>query len=266
MPETPDSEGPIGQQGAGLGAALGSLRVLGALFVLFARMLRRLFHRDWDGEELVRNLYRMGVQSLPIVAITALFTGGIMVIQAAPIVERYGAHGLLGWGAGFGTLREVGPLLTALMISGRVGANNAAELGSMVVTEQVDALRALAIHPESFLLLPRLMAIVTTLFLSVIFADALALTGAALVGKWLLAVEPAIFFQSLTNGLLSTWDVLHGLSKSIAFGAVIGLCSCHFGVSARGGAPGVGRAVHLSVVGSAAGIFALDYLLSFVIA
>ncbi len=84
----------------------------------------------------------MAVKSLPIVVVTALFTGAIMVIQAAPIVQRYGAQGLLGWGAGFGTLREIAPLLTALMISGRVGANNTAELGTMVVTEQIDALRA----------------------------------------------------------------------------------------------------------------------------
>ena len=84
-----------------------------------------------DGAELLRNLYRMGVKSLPIIIVTALFTGAIMVIQAAPIVQRYGAHGLLGCGAGFGTLREIGPLLTALMISGRVGANNTAEIAFM---------------------------------------------------------------------------------------------------------------------------------------
>jgi len=114
------------------------------------------------------------------VATTALFTGGIMVIQAGPIVERYGAHGLLGWGAGFGTLREIGPLLTALMISGRVGANNTAELGTMAVTEQLDALRALAIDPMDFLIAPRFTSIVLTLLLSTLFADALALFGAAL--------------------------------------------------------------------------------------
>ena len=98
----------------------------------------------------------MAVKSLPIVVVTALFTGAIMVIQAAPLVKRYGAEGLLGWGAGFGTLREVAPLLTALMISGRVGANNTAELGTMVVTEQIDALRVLAIDPIAFLIVAAL--------------------------------------------------------------------------------------------------------------
>ena len=125
----------------------------------------------------------MGVKSLPIVVVTALFTGAIMVIQAAPLVKRVGAEGLLGWGAGFGTLREVAPLLTALMISGRVGANNTAELGTMVVTEQIDALRALAIDPVAFLVVPRFLGIVVTLFVMTLYADALALLGAAVHGR-----------------------------------------------------------------------------------
>src|SRR3954462_15016155 len=108
----------------------------------------------------------MGIKSMPIVTVPALVTGGIMVIQAAPIVQRFGAYGLLGWGAGFGTLREVAPLLTALMINGRVGANNTAELGTMVVTEQIDALRVLAIDPISFLIAPRFLAMIITLFVA----------------------------------------------------------------------------------------------------
>ena len=115
------------------------LSLIGGFGVLFAEIVRRTLRRDFDRSEFLRNLYRMGIKSMPIVTVTALFTGGIMVIQAAPIVQRYGAYGLLGWGAGFGTLREIAPLLTALMINGRVGANNTAELGTMAVTEQIDA-------------------------------------------------------------------------------------------------------------------------------
>jgi phospholipid/cholesterol/gamma-HCH transport system permease protein len=232
--------------------------------LLLGRVVRRSVSLDRD--EIWRNLHRMAVRSLPIVVVTALFTGGIMVIQAAPIVERYGARGLLGWGAGFGTLREIGPLLTALMISGRVGANNAAELGTMVVTEQLDALRALAIDPIAFLLGPRLLSVVITLFLCTVFADALALFGAAYAGYFLLGVEPRVFFNGLTSGLLGLGDVMHGLVKSALFGLVIGLSSCHFGVSTSGGAPGVGRAVNSTVVVSAVGIFMIDYLVSFLLA
>jgi phospholipid/cholesterol/gamma-HCH transport system permease protein len=252
--------GFVGAVGGGL---LSIAAVVGGMGILLGRIAARVVRLSLDRDELWRNLYKMAVRSMPIVVITALFTGGIMVIQATPIVQRYGAQGLLGWGAGFGTLREIGPLLTALMISGRVGANNTAELGTMVVTEQIDALRALAIDPVAFLLAPRFVGIVVTLFLSTVFADALALTGAAYAGDALLGVEPRVFFNGLTAGLLGVGDVLHGLVKSVVFGAVIALASCHFGISTSGGAPGVGRAVNSTVVVSAAGIFVLDYFVSF---
>jgi phospholipid/cholesterol/gamma-HCH transport system permease protein len=255
--------GPLAALGAA-GAEI--LQITGGLGVLFARIASNLCRLDFDRRELVIALYKMGIRSLPIVAVTALFTGGIMVIQAAPIVERYGAKGLLGWGAGFGTLREIAPLLTALMISGRVGANNTAELGTMAVTEQIDALRALAINPLGFLIVPRFVGIVITLFLSTVFADALALFGAAYAGAVILGVEPVVFYNGLTSGLLGVGDVVHGLAKSLVFGAVIGLSSCHFGVTTSGGAPGVGRSVNAAVVVSAAGVFVLDYLVSFAIA
>jgi phospholipid/cholesterol/gamma-HCH transport system permease protein len=257
-PDTP--RGALGRLALGSGEAA---RLVGTLALLSMQILRACLRGNVDGTELVRAHYKMGLGSLPVVVTTALFTGGIMVIQAAPIVERYGAHGLLGWGAGFGTLREVGPLLTALMISGRVGANNTAELGTMAVTEQIDALRALAIDPLEFLVAPRAIAIVVTLFLSTLFTDALALVGAAYTGQLLLGVEPEIFYRGLTEGLLGFSDVAHGLCKSSVFGVMIALSSCHFGITAQGGAPAVGRQVNTSVVVSAAGIFVFDYLLSF---
>lgn len=231
--------------------------------ILFGRILSRAVAFKLDRDEVMRNLYRMGVQSMPIVTVTALFTGGIMVVQAAPLVQRLGAHGLLGWGAGFGTLREIAPLLTALMINGRVGANNTAELGTMVVTEQIDALRILAIDPISFLVAPRMLAIVVTMFVSTIFADVLALLGAAWMGDLLLGVAPMTFYNGLTSGLLGIGDITSGLVKSVLFGIVVGLSSCHFGLQVRGGAPGVGRSVNATVVASAAGIFVLDYFASF---
>ncbi|MEJ7733053.1 MAG: ABC transporter permease [Polyangiaceae bacterium] len=236
---------------------------VGGMGLLAFRVLVRVFTLRFDGAELMRNLYKMGVKSVPIVIVTALFTGAIMVIQAAPIVQRYGAQGLIGWGAGFGTLREIAPLLTALMINGRVGANNTAELGTMVVTEQIDALRVLAIDPVSFLIAPRCVAMVATLFLATIFADALALLGAAYAGLGLLGVEPMVFYNGLTSGLLGIGDVFNGLFKSVVFGVVMALASCQYGLGVKGGAPGVGRAVNATVVASAAGIFILDYFVSF---
>lgn len=247
------------------GAFLRIATTVGGMTVLFARIVARVLLGRVDGSELLKNLYKMGFKSVPIVAVTALFTGGIVVIQAGTLVKRYSAEGLLGWGAGFATMREIAPLLTALMISGRVGANNTAELGTMVVTEQLDALRVLAIDPIAFLIAPRFLAIVATLFMMTLFADSLALLGAAASGDPLLGVSPTTFYNGLTSGLLSFSDVANGLIKSVAFGLVMGLASCHFGLATTGGAPGVGRAVNATVVTSAAGIFVLDYLVSFVI-
>ena len=262
------SEGATQPRGTPFLANLGTgvietCRTAGGMGVLFGRICIRIFRFDRD--ELLKNLYKMGVKSLPIVAVTALFTGAIMVIQAAVVVKRFSAEGLLGWGAGFGTLREIGPLLTALMISGRVGANNTAELGTMVVTEQIDALRVLAIDPIGFLIVPRFIAIVLTLFMMTLFADALALFGAAYTGKGLLNVEPQTFYNGLTGGLLGFGDVANGLIKSVVFGMVMALASCHFGLATKGGAQGVGRAVNATVVASAAGIFVLDYVVSLIL-
>ncbi len=240
-----------------------SAETFGALGLLLAQIVARLRPGIFDRSEFSRTLHKMAVRSLPIVIVTALFSGAIMVVQAAPVVKRYGAEQLLGWGAGFGTLRELAPLLTALMISGRVGANNTAELGTMTVTEQIDALRALAIDPLSYLVVPRFLGIVTTLFLMTVYADMLAIIGAAITGSALLGIDPTQFFHGLTSGLLSFGDVAHGLIKSVLFGLLIALSSCHFGLTVSGGAPGVGRAVNATVVANAVGIFLVDYLVSF---
>lgn len=259
-PAAPPSPGVLGAMGASF---LAIAETVGGMGLLAGQVARRIFTLRLDGAEVVRNLYRMGVKSIPIVIVTALFTGVIMVLQAAPLVQRLGAYGLLGWGAGFGTLREIAPLLTALMINGRVGANNTAELGTMVVTEQIDALRVLAIDPIAFLIAPRVVAMVVTLLLATIFADTLALFGAAMSGQALLGVAPRVFYNGLTGGLLGIGDITSGLVKAVVFGMVMALASCQYGLGVKGGAPGVGRAVNATVVASAAGIFVLDYLVSF---
>ena len=263
--DAPSEGGLTSFFGAVGGGFLGISRTVGGMAVLFVRILARMLLGRVDGSELWKNLYKMAVKSLPIVAVTALFTGAIVVIQAGTIVKRFSAEGLLGWGAGFSTMREIAPLLTALMISGRVGANNTAELGTMVVTEQLDALRVLAIDPIGFLLAPRFISMVSTMFMMTLFADALALFGAAYTGEGLLGVSATTFYNGLTSGLLSFADVANGLIKSVVFGLVMALSSCYFGLATTGGAQGVGRAVNATVVTSAAGIFVLDYLVSFVI-
>lgn len=237
---------------------------VGGLVVLAARLLARLLPPRVDRHELLRNLHKMGVRSLGIVVVTAVFTGAIMVIQAAPLVTRFNAKEVIGWGAGFATLREVGPLLIALMFSGRVGANNTAELGTMVVTDQIDGLRALAIDPLSYLVLPRVLAMISMLFVLTIVGDVVAIGGAIVAAKVLLDVDPRSFLNSLV-ALLSTWDLATGLIKSVIFGTMIAITSCHFGLTVKGGAPGVGRAVNGAVVAAASGIFILDYFSTYLL-
>lgn len=246
------------------GAAISIGEQLGGLAVLFAQIVARSLPPRVDRYELVRNLHKMGVRSLPIVVVTALFVGAIMVIQAAPLVIRFNAPGMVGWGAGFATLREVGPLLIALMFSGRVGANNTAELGTMTVTSQIDALRALAIDPIAYLVLPRVISMIVMLFALTVIGDVVALGGAMVASKVLLGVDPRSFTNSLFL-LLDNWDFLTGLIKSVVFGGLIALTSCHFGLSVKGGAPGVGRAVNAAVVAAASGIFVLDYFSTYVL-
>lgn len=252
----------IAQLGRG---ALDITMQIGGIGYLFARVLRALVPPSMDGRELVRNLYRMGVRSLPIIALTAFFTGAILVIQSGIFVRRFGAQGLLGWGTGYATLREIGPILIALMFSGRVGSNNTAELGTMTVTEQIDGLRALAIDPVRYLIVPRVLSMMVMLFVLTLIGDVVAVLGGALLGKLVVGVDTSVFWHSFFDNL-RPMDLWHGLFKSALFGLIISLTSCHFGITVRGGAVGVGRAVNAAVVAAAVGILVLDFILTFVLA
>lgn len=246
------------------GIALLGLRVLRTLL---PRPLRGEHDAAMDGREFVRALHRMAVGSLPIVALTAFFTGGIMVIQSGIFVRRFGAQGLLGWGAGYAVFREVGPILIGLMFSGRVGSRTTAELATMTATEQVDGLRALAIEPVAYLVAPRVLAMVVAMAALTVLGDAVAVLGGMLFGKLLLGVELSSFAHSLADNL-APWDFLLGIVKAAVFGLAIALTSCHSGTRSRpgaaGGAVGVGRAVNDAVVAAAIAILLADDLLTLV--
>ena len=270
MSDTPTT--PFGRLGraisdtiVGVGdAALNVVEQAGGMAHLSLRVLYAMIPPRVDGRELWRNLYRMGVLSVPIVLLTAFFTGGIMVIQSGIFVRRFGAYGLLGYGAGFAVLREVGPILIGLMFSGRVGSNNAAELGTMTVTEQVDGLRALAIEPVRYLIVPRVLAMTVAMLCLVVIGDAVAIAGGMLFGKLLLGVEFSSFYHSFADNLKIA-DFAVGLVKAGFFGVAIAITSCHAGTSVKGGAVGVGRAVNQAVVAAAIAILISDDLLTMVL-
>ncbi len=244
------------------GGALRVAQETGGIVILAGLVLRALVPPRIDRKELVKNLYKMGNRSVPIVILTAFFAGGLMTLQSGPFVKKFGATGLAGWGAGYAVLREIGPILIALMFSGRVGANNTAELATMTVTEQLDGLRALAIDPIRFLVVPRVLAMIVTLVALTAIGDLVALQGAAVVGRVMLDIEWATMFHSFADNL-KPYDFLHGVYKSIAFGAAIAMSSCYFGVTVKGGAVGVGRAVNNAVVAAAVSIMLLDFFITY---
>ena len=230
---------------------------------LLVRILRRLVPPDLDIPELRRCLLRMGYRSLSIMIATAFVVGIILVIQAFVFVDRYGLRSQLGWGAGFTTIRELGPVLLALMFSGRVGAYTAAELGTMKVTDQVDGLRCLAIDPISYLVVPRFIAMVISLVALTIIGNTVALLSASVMGDIMMDVDQHTFWSNLF-AMLTPWDYATSIIKAALFGAIIAVTSCHYGLSTTGGAPGVGRSVNNAVVSSAVAIFVVDYLSTFV--
>lgn len=250
--------GTVDRMVRSLGRATVGLAVeAGGMGLLLARVLMALFPPRVDAREAIVSAERFGYRSVPIVVMTAFFTGGIMTLQALPYAQEMQAISLLPWAASFTAVREVAPVLIGLMFSGRVGSNNTAELGTMAVTEQVDAMRLLALDPYELLVVPRVLAMVFMMVLLVIIGDMFSVAGAALTARFMTELELSTFV-SLMRGQVLIRDFLSGVVKAASFGLAIGVISCHYGLRTRGGARGVGRAVNASVVGSALGIIILD--------
>ena len=248
---------------------LGSLflvvsREIGGMTLLLMRIARRTVLMDLDGTEFKHCLMHMGYGSVLIITAAAVLLGIILVIQAFVFVDNYGMRSQLGWGAGFTTLRELGPVLFALMFSGRVGAYTAAELGSMEVTEQIDGLRCLAIDPISYLVVPRFLAMIISLTVLTIIGNAVSLVVSSTIGDAIMDVDQHTFWSGLTSQLVP-WDYLSGIIEASFFGGIIAVSSCHFGLTTTGGSPGVGKSVNKAVVASAMSIFVVDFFSTFIL-
>jgi len=208
-------------------------------------------------------LYQMehiGVNSIPLVLIIAVFTGAVSAWQAAYQLKGVAPISFLGGATSRAIITELGPVLTGIVIAGRVGASIAAELGTMKVTEQIDALESMAISPVRFLAMPRFLASVIMMPILVTFAIVIAIGGSYLVSNYFLGVSFAVFFNSVKRFFIIP-DLVAGLVKTIFFGAVTSLMGCHIGFRTEGGAEGVGLATIRSFVFSAALILILDYVL-----
>ncbi len=220
--------------------------------------VHQLFRRPFHLRAFLRALMDIGYASLPVVALTAIFTGMVLALQASTGLSRFSAGSAIPNLVVLSVTRELGPVLAALMVSGRAGAAIAAEIGTMRVTDQIDALTTLATNPMRYLVAPRLLAGLIALPLLVVIADILGVLGGFIVGTLKLGFDAATYLTNTIN-FLHTDDVVSGLVKAAVFGFVIALMGCYNGYRSRGGAQGVGSATTAAVVSASVLILALDY-------
>jgi phospholipid/cholesterol/gamma-HCH transport system permease protein len=215
----------------------------------------------WELSLWLDQAYRLGVRSMTLTSVTLLFTGMVLAIQTAYSLAVYGGKVFVGDILALSVVRELGPVLTALMVAGRVGAGVTAELGAMTVTEQVDAMRALAADPIKKLVVPRVAALVIGLPVLTVLAITAALFGGLLMA--LLEIgQTRAFYMSHVLGALTVRDIVSGVGKTVFFGAFIGIIACYNGIHARGGADGVGRATTNTVVVSSIAVIVSDFFLT----
>jgi phospholipid/cholesterol/gamma-HCH transport system permease protein len=238
-----------------------SLAEVGAVFILLGSAIKTIPKAIRQKQLLVEQMLRVGIGSLPLVLVTSVFTGGVAAVQAAYQFQDYVPMRYLGTVIGKSVVIELGPVLTALVVGGRVGASIAAELGTMKVTEQIDALETLAIDPIRYLVAPRLLAGLIMLPVITVFADFIAIVGGYVVALVGLDVSTHVYFTGLKLFLHSS-DVFSGLVKALFFGVIIAMMGCYHGLRTKGGAEGVGIATTKAVVSSCLLILITDYILA----
>lgn len=240
---------------------LGFLAATGRLMIFTGVGLSSLFRPPFYFRNLGRQMIEIGFYSLPVVGLTAIFTGMVLALQSYTGFARFSAEGAIANVVVVSLTRELGPVLAGLMVAGRIGASMAAEIGTMRVTEQIDALSTLSTNPMKYMVAPRLLAGVLMLPLLVIVADIIGVFGGYLVAVYKLGFNPALYIQN-TWAFLQAEDVISGLVKAGVFGFIVTLMGCYFGYNSRGGARGVGAATTNAVVASAILILCFDYILT----
>jgi len=237
------------------------LATVGGASILAARTAVRLVTPPQDLRASLQQLDRIGVGSLNLTNITALFTGMVLALQSVYTMAKFGAQMYVGEVVTLSLVRELGPVLTALMVGGRVGSGITAELGTMTVTEQVDAIRSMAADPVRKLVVPRTWAIVIMLPLLTIIADAMGIFGGLLIAVFQEGMPPLFYLQRCIRSL-ELVDLALGVAKPLMFAYLIAIIGCYNGLTARGGADGVGRATTNTVYACAISILVADFLIT----
>jgi len=242
-------------------ATLGLLREIGRLSVFTVDAVSSFMRPPIYWSLMFKQIMRIGYYSLPVVGLTAFFTGGVLALQIYIGASRYGAEQFVPTVVLVGILRELGPVIAGLMVAGRVSAAIAAELGTMRVTEQIDALTTLATRPIKYLVVPRLMAAIISMPILVAIADAIGVFGGYVASTETLGFTGSIYLNT-TMGALNNHDVISGLIKAVMFGFLIALLGTYNGFNSKGGAQGVGAATTNAVVTSSILILAANYILT----
>lgn len=229
--------------------------------LLAGRAVGNVFSRPRYMADVYTQMDSIGFGSMPIVVLTGFFTGCVLALQSATSLEAFGAVNMTGSLVALSMVKELGPVLTGLMVSGRNASGMASELGSMKVTEQIDAMRALGTDPIRKLVTPRLVATVFMLFFLTIVSDAVGIAGGALVSVTMLGLNLSSYFHTSYRSLLYG-DVVQGLTKPLFSGFIIATVGCYFGLNTKGGTQGVGRATTQAVVYSSVFIIIMDFLVS----
>ncbi|HEY0461894.1 MAG TPA: ABC transporter permease [Pyrinomonadaceae bacterium] len=220
-----------------------------------------LLHRPRYLGETIRQMDLIGVGSLPIVLLTGFFTGGVLILQTFPTLQYYSIQDQTGRSVATSLVRELGPVLSALMVSGRIGSAISAELGSMVVSQQIDAMRALGTDPNRKLVSPRILALIFMLPLLTVAADIFGIIGGGIVASGIFNQDVNVFITSVRTGI-TTEDLVGGIIKPLFFGLIIGSISCYKGLTTTGGTVGVGRSTTSAVVLSSIVVIIFDFFLS----
>ncbi|RMF41045.1 MAG: ABC transporter permease [Alphaproteobacteria bacterium] len=252
---------PLGFLAAIGRAFLGLLQATGSLTIFGAHALMHVTVPPFYPGELMRQLMRIGYFSLPVVGMTALFTGGALALQIYAGGSRFNAEAVVPSIVAIGMVRELGPVLSGLMVAGRVGASIAAELGSMRVTEQIDALVTLSTNPMKYLVVPRVVAATLAMPVLTGIGDTIGVMGGYLVGTSRLGINPSNYIQNTVN-YLTAGDITSSLVKGAVFGFIIALVGCYQGYHSARGAQGVAQATRNAVVTGSILILAANYLLT----
>lgn len=230
--------------------------------ILAGQALRNIFRRPHYYDDVALQMDQIGVGSLPIVLLVGTFSGAVMALQMSKALAQYGATGQVGQIVSITLVRELGPVLTALLVAGRVASGIASELGSMKVTEQIDAMRALGTDPVQKLVTPRMVACAFVLPLLTIISDFVGLIGGWLTACVMLSLTTGTQYWTTAYRSLAYMDIAHGLSKPFLFSFLISLVGCYQGMRTTGGTQGVGRATTQAVVVASVWVFVVDVLLT----